>query len=302
MTFTAIAFLLIAAIVHAWWNLLGKQRQPSAVFFLVAGLSAAIALSPLLLVYRQVVLHIPTAVWLLLAATGVCQAIYYIGLAWAYRLGHLSVAYPLARATPVLLVAAINLLIGRSAQIGSVALAGMGVIGLGCVLLPMRRFDELKLGNYLHVSSLMALVAAIGTCGYSLVDSEALRQLRTYPPTAISPVPLALLYLLLEMFSTSVVMAVYVSLSRLERGAWRQLDRPGLLRAAGAGLLIATAYGLALASMAYVTNVSYVVAFRQISIPIGAMLGITILNEPGYAPKLAGVTILLAGLLMVAMG
>ena len=39
-------------------------------------------------------------------------------------------------------------------------------------------------------------------------------------------------------------------------------------------MIITGAYGLVLAAMAYVPNVSYVAAFRQMSIPLGAILGV----------------------------
>ncbi|MFZ2095115.1 MAG: hypothetical protein WAV05_00625 [Anaerolineales bacterium] len=42
------------------------------------------------------------------------------------------------------------------------------------------------------------------------------------------------------------------------------------------GLLIIGSYDLVLAAMEYADNVSYIAAFRQLSIPIGAILGILI--------------------------
>ena len=54
--------------------------------------------------------------------------------------------------------------------------------------------------------------------------------------------------------------------------------------------------------MGHVTNVSYVVAFRQLSIPLGAVLGVLVLGEPGYRPKLAGVALMFGGLILVALG
>lgn len=61
-------------------------------------------------------------------------------------------------------------------------------------------------------------------------------------------------------------------------------------------------YGLVLAAMAYVSNVSYVAAFRQLSIPIGAVLGLTLQNEPRYRPKLLGIGIVSVGLVLVGIG
>ena len=62
------------------------------------------------------------------------------------------------------------------------------------------------------------------------------------------------------------------------------------------GIGIYLAYTLVLVAMGFVTNVSYVVAFRQLSIPLGAALGILLLKEPPYRPKLVGIAVAFAGL------
>jgi uncharacterized membrane protein len=53
--------------------------------------------------------------------------------------------------------------------------------------------------------------------------------------------------------------------------------------------------------MAHVTNVSYIAAFRQLSIPFGAMLGIIVQKEPLYRPKLVGTGVAFAGLILVGI-
>lgn len=47
---------------------------------------------------------------------------------------------------------------------------------------------------------------------------------------------------------------------------------------------------------------SYIVGFRQLSVPLGAILGIVILHERPYRTKLAGVLIMFIGLILVAVG
>ena len=49
-------------------------------------------------------------------------------------------------------------------------------------------------------------------------------------------------------------------------------------------------------------TVRYVVAFRQLSIPIGVLLGILLLREPAYRPKLVATVVMVAGLLLTALG
>ena len=61
-------------------------------------------------------------------------------------------------------------------------------------------------------------------------------------------------------------------------------------------------YTLVLISLGFVSNVSYVVAFRQISVPLGTVLGILILKEPAYVSKYIGVVVVFAGLVLVGTG
>lgn len=67
-------------------------------------------------------------------------------------------------------------------------------------------------------------------------------------------------------------------------------------------MVIYLAYTLVLVAMGLAGNVSYAVALRQLSILFGAILGILVLREPCPLPKLVGVAILLAGLILVGTG
>ena len=113
-----------------------------------------------------------------------------------------------------------------------------------------------------------------------------------------------ILFISLQMLSTAVLL-VFASLIRAsERQQAAQLvrSRRNLLSGMVTGIVIMATYGLVLASMAYVRNVSYVSAFRQLSIPIGALFGLALANESRYRPKLAGITIITFGLILVGLG
>ena len=72
--------------------------------------------------------------------------------------------------------------------------------------------------------------------------------------------------------------------------------------AAFMGLGIYTAYSLVLAAMIFTQNAGYVVAFRQLSIPIGVILSYFFMREPLFNTKIAGTVLVFAGLVMVALG
>jgi drug/metabolite transporter (DMT)-like permease len=301
MTPVAIVLVGISAFVHAFWNLLGKRQNPSTAFFFVASVFAALCLSPLLLVYRHSYAYIPLQVWVWLGLTSLFEVVYYVGLAGAYRHGDMSVAYPLARALPVILVAVLTAVLNLGKPLSLVGVAGILAVVIGCLLLPLRSLRQMRLRDYLTACCLLAGLAALGTTGYTLVDSQALFALRSAPGIGLEKIEIAFFYLAMESVSIAVVMGIYILFSAPERAEFHLVWRAGKGIALLTGLLIVGTYGLVLAAMAYASNVSYIAAFRQLSIPLGAILGILVQKEPAYPPKIASIGIISAGLVLIML-
>lgn len=295
----AIILILISVFMHATWNLIGKRRSPTTAFFLVSNCVGVLCFSPVLFIYWDQFLLIPKEVWLLIGITGIFQGIYFAGLANAYQRGDMSVAYPLARSTSVVFVVLAVFLLGRGGQISTLCIIGMVLVVVGCFTLPMKRFSDLRLKNYLNLFCLFALITAIASAGYSVVDDESLRRLRDIHLTARDS---ALIYIVLEATSTSLCLALLVVFRKAGRQDIRDVLRDGKRAAALTGIIVFITYTLVLISMAYVDDISYVVAFRQLSIPIGALMGVFILREARTVPKLLGVIMVLTGAVLVAMG
>ncbi len=301
MTPIAIILVTISAFAHAFWNLLGKRQNPSVAFFFVASVFAALCFSPLLIIYHHTFTVIPGRVWVWLGLTSLFEVIYYIGLAGAYRHGDMSVAYPLARALPVIMVALITTILGLGKPLSLIGVAGILAVAIGCLLLPQRSLRHLQLSNYLTACCLLAGVAAIGTTGYTLVDNQALVDLLAAPDLRLSRLEIAFFYLALESVTIAIGMGGYVLFSSSERFELKKVWQMGRAIALITGLLIMGTYGLVLAAMAYASNVSYIAAFRQLSIPLGAILGILVQKEPANMPKLASIGIIFVGLVLIVL-
>jgi drug/metabolite transporter (DMT)-like permease len=301
MTPTAAILLLLSAGIHAGWNLLGKRSNPSAAFMLAANTLGCLFLLPSLWLAREAWPAFTPQIWRALVLTGACQAVYYAGLAGAYRFGNLSVAYPLARALPVLITALLAQALGLGAPLSPAALLSMLLVAFGCLVIPLDHLSDFHPRRYWNRACLLALLAALGTVGYSLIDSEALRLLRQQSAGLASGPSVTALYALLEGLSASAWLGLWVILRPNERRAFGSLSRPLWRQAVLVGAAIYAAYTLVLVAMGYVTNVSYVVAFRQVSIPLGALLGILVLKEPAYPARLAGAGMLFAGLALLGL-
>lgn len=302
MSPTAIILIIISAGMHAAWNLRSKSRSPSPMFFLATCVWTVIIFSPVVIHHADKLPAITTDVWKLLIATSFAQAVYFIGLGAAYRAGDMSIAYPLARSSPVIVVTFVSLVLGRGDQISSLCVAGIVLVVAGCFILPMRRFNDFRLSNYMNVCCLMALLAAFGTAGYSIIDDEALRRMRDSTGGAFDNVSAPMVYIVLQAATTSSWLGLFMLIYPGQRGEFAAIMRRNKRHAAVMAVMICVTYSLVLASMAFAKDVSYVVGFRQLSIPIGAMLGVWILREPCPKPKMIGIAVLLAGLVMVAVG
>jgi len=303
VSLTAILLLLLAAGFHAGWNLLGKQRRPSPSTFLLAHTAGMLLLAAVVLpLYGGLLRQIPAAVWWALAATGAFQALYYGALAGAYAAGDLSIAYPLARSAPVLLITGISILLGGGHQIGWGCVVGAVLIVAGCFLLPMRHFGDLRAGHYRNACVLLAALAAVGTTGYTLLDDAALRCLRALPERGFGVLSAPLVYLFAEAASSSLWLGAYVAGRPADRTRLARALAEGKAAAATMGLGIFLAYGLVLVSYAYVRNVSYAAAFRQVSILIGVAIAAVRMREPVSPPRWLGAALAFAGLVLVALG
>ena len=302
MSLLALVLVCISAFTHAGWNLIGKRRHPSGAFFLVAHGIGMLFLLPAVAGSWPLVPRIPASVWIMLVCTGLSMAVYYAALGGAYRAGDISIAYPLARSSPVIVVTIVTIFLGRGDQVSVLCIAGIALVVAGCFILPLHRFRDFHPRQYLNACCLFALVAAFGTAGYSIFDDESLRILRNLPGDPVSRTRVTLLYAFLEAVFTSAWLMAILAFSPRERRSVRAILRGEKAYAAAAGFAIFFTYCLVLIAFGFARNVSYVVAFRQLSIPIGAALGVWLLKEPCPPPRTTGIATMLVGLVLVAIG
>ncbi|MEZ8582513.1 multidrug transporter [Vibrio splendidus] len=297
MEFSAIVIVIISALLHAGWNVLGKSNQGSgSSFFLASGFAAAAILTPYLLWYVHSVglSNISLPFWQLVFLSGICQIIYLIRLGAAYKQADIGVIYPMARALPVLMVGLGTVLIGY--ELSTNQWIGFTLITLGCLFVPLKQFSDLRLKAYLNLGVLWALIAAIGTTGYSIIDKEALLLLDPLSTTVITNKHTAIFYLGIQFWAIVIPLSLWllVSNQKIEfHNAWLLRKRATL-----AGIMMASTYGLVLFAMTMTENVSLVVALRQVSIIFGVVMGIYFLKEKWHVTRGVGVSFIIAGLVI----
>lgn len=287
MTFAAIVLVVTAAFLHAGWNLLAKRVGGGAVFVWLLALSSSVIYAPLALAW--IVFAPPTLGpmgWLCVAATAVLHVGYFVALQRGYRVGDLSLVYPLARGTgPLLAAVAAMLIFGERPS--ALALVGIALIVAGVFTIS---------GGLQAITGVRAPRAAVGyglltgvlIASYTLLDKYAVATL------AIAPV-------------------IYDWLGNIGRGviltplAWRDRRATARQWRAHRGSIVAIAvmspmaYILVLTAMRF-TPVSYVAPAREMSILIGVLFGARVLAEGQLVTRLLAATAILAGVVALVLG
>jgi drug/metabolite transporter (DMT)-like permease len=212
----------------------------------------------------------------------------YAALMAAYRRADLSLAYPVARGGVFLFLPLLGFIVfgERLDARGWLALA---MIVTGIMLLPLTRFDRPalgELGRHLRDRTMgFALLAAAATAGYTVWDKYAIGFLDTF----------------LYFSGYTVLLGLWfaVRLTRVPRDEVREQVRKHAGAILVIGVLIAASYLLVLIALRDGVS-TQVLAVRQLSIPIGVLLGWRLLRESLSPPRLIGSTLITAGCVLAA--
>lgn len=284
MTLFALTLLLAAAFIHATWNLLLKRAQGGPAFqWLFAGLSVGLYLPAVLAWSWYHPTPLNAAVAAVIAGSSVLHTLYYGVLQRGYRVGDLSVVYPLARGTgPFLAVIGAVLILGERPAAG--VLAGGLLIILGVFVLSgagawSRRAKPSR------AATMYGLATGVVIASYTLWDKNA-----------VSAVGIAPLLLDWGTNCGRVVLLAPVVLRRRSelRNHWLRHRREAL----GVALLNPLAYILVLTALR-ITPVSHIAPAREISILIGSFMGIRLLGEGNARVRLLGAVSMTLGLILI---
>ena len=282
MTATALLLVLGAAVLHAGWNALTKRAGDPVVFLWWVGLLGSALYAPVALVILFRDGFTVTAIPFVLG-TIVLHALYFFTLGRAYTTGDFSLVYPIARGVGVALVpiAALALWDERLSPLGTL---GVILVAGGIFFLHWRPGAWTR-AVFLASGTGWALVTGVLIASYSLLDKAGVARLH----------PIAYIWLM-EMGSCALLMPVALARGEVTRREWRVNRRT----IAAAALMSPTGYLLVLFAFQF-GKTGYVVAARETSIVLSAIIGSVWLEEGGLGRRLAGAGVVLAGVACVAM-
>ncbi|MHB1130856.1 MAG: EamA family transporter [Chloroflexota bacterium] len=273
-----LGLLLLAAIIHALWNLLAKRSLDKQAFIWLVYIASALLVAPALLFYN---LAWPLDAWLILLASAAAEAAYCLALARAYTQADYSLVYPIARGTaPPLIALWAGLFLGERPTCG----AGLGIALVVVGIAIAGRTAGLRGqgntgGRWSGVAA--ALLVSLFISFYTTLDKAAMRLVPPPPYIAL-------------MFAAASLMLLPVYRQRL--AVVRQEWQHNWWRVLTVAVMLVGGYYLVLVAMGS-TNVGYVGAVREVSVVLAALLGWWLLKEPFGAWRT-----LAAGFMFIGVG
>ena len=282
--------VVLSALLHATWNFLLRRTGGSNTVAAMGIIAEAVLLLPPALVILYSSGGVPLLPFLFATVVAAVLALAnYAALIEAYRRADLSLVYPVARGGVFLFLPLLGFIVFAE-RLDKPGWLSVTMIVAGIVMLPLARFDRhsfSELGRHLRGRAIVfALLAAAATAAYTIWDKYSIGYLDTFLYFAGYTVLLGIWFV-----------GVLLRTSRAEvRGEWRRHWGSIALM----GVFIAASYLLVLYALR--TGVTtQVLAVRQLSIPIGVLLGWGLLRESMTLPRVLGSSLITAGCMLAAV-
>jgi drug/metabolite transporter (DMT)-like permease len=303
--------ILAAAAAHAAWNLLAKQASGGVAFVWLCGAAGVLIYAPAALI--QLVIDSDRLSWAglgFMAGSAILHAGYFNALQRGYKLGDLSLVYPLARGTgPLLSVIAAIVILGETAN-------GLTLLGAGLIIVAIISLAGGARGDHARPAIVLAALTGACTAAYTVWDAHAVTALHQ---------PVIVYYWGAELIRAGLLAGpawrrraelsadgprrVESSVDgprRVESSGERHrpgglsVDRRQLRAAVGVGLLSPAAYILILIAFT-LAPVVVVAPAREVSIVIGVLIGANSLGEGHALKRTIAATAILAGIVLLAV-
>ena len=281
-----ILLVAIAAVAHATWNLTIKAAGTSGTRFLwLTFVIATIVVAPFGIVSLAQAGGALPLLLLLAVGSGGLQIAYFLTLQRGYRMGDVSIVYPLARGSgPLLSVIFAIILFGEHPSVW--ALVGAGLVIVGVVVIGLAggrgRFHANRAGI------LWGLLVGVTIAGYTLWDANAVVT-QKLPPLGY-------------FWITVVVQLIAFAPFALRQPRYTiALAKQHWAAALVVGILSPLAYVLILFAFT-LAPVALVAPAREVSVVLVALGGWLLFKEPHPVQRILGALVVLGGVTLLALG
>jgi len=289
MSWLAIILILLAASIHAIWNLIMHVRKVNATMILrIHWLTALVGFFPILFFELQGNSLSPT-IWGLVFITSIFQAFAYLGIMMGYRHGNFSVVYPMTMALPIVFLVFFDIARGHFPSF--LGWIGLLLVIIGCVIIPLKSLSTIQLADYWNRSTIWVLVIVFAMVSFMGIDKVAAEILST------SGVETAVRYAFLRSIFIVPLLWFIFKLIKEPTDAPQGIEvwRWSALLA----LLILGSYSLILVAYRLSPYLSYLSGIVQFSLLMGVVLAALFLKEKVPPSRIIGAIILLVGIICI---
>ena len=282
----SLGLVVLAALIHATWNLFAKRAAGAgAIFVLAYSAISALAYAPFA-IWQIAMGGQPwsAAVFGFLLLSGALHFVYSLTLQRGYRAADLSVVYPVARGTgPALSSLGAFILLREIPEARGIAgllavIAGIALIATDGRLARFREPGAMRGINW-------GLTIGVMIAAYTVADGYAVKALLIAP-------------LVLDWCSNSVRAAML--LPALRGGNWRTAMAGHWRSAIIVGLISPLGYIFVLTALSWGAPLHIVAPTREMSMMVGALFGLIFLGEQVGKWRLTGCAVLIGGVILLA--
>ena len=286
----AFTLIIISAAMHALWNLLVKRSHHKTVFIWWMFIASGGLFTVVILTLSQP-FQMPDFHTILMVTIGaICFVLYHLFNGRAYRGGDLSVVYPLSQTSMIYVPIWGVVLLGEKLSLFGVS--GIVLVICGTYSVQMQKLSWAEIVRpFRNLKSPSVRDALTAGFIYSIGSLAEKSGVKSYSPLYFTYI---LVMIMLFLMSFNILRPKYRRMIGAEfRQHWRLILCSGPIMMAS---FLTFRYGLNL------SQVSYAVPVRQVSIVMGVLIGILFLKESYGRIRLVSALFIMAGVALIRLG
>lgn len=291
MNLTIFLLALSSGTLHAVWNFFSKKKADEMPVMLMGVWFANLTLLPFsLCIIAESGFSLGIFSFAIISALS--DIAYYFCVMYSYREGELSMMYPAARGTGVVLVAIFSMIIFHE-QIAFQAIIGIALVIMGIFSCALKEgFNRKVLADSIK-SLKYAFLLGCTVVVYTLIDRAGVQQ---YNP---------IVYLNLTGVLSATILSPFIFRNELgtTEGIKDFIKKEGKYAAIiGYGITVSYLIILFIYACFAEAKSSYITPIREFSVVIGSILGFIFLKEKITVNKVIGIVTILLGVIMIKIG
>jgi len=292
MPLSALAMVIVAALLHALWNIVAKKTGGNRHFVLLGALVLAVFWAPagVWLGWGEVP-RWGALQWTFVGLSGITHLVYFKTLLKGYRVSDLTVVYPVARGTGPLVSSMLAVVVlGEAMTVHGAAgvllvCGGVFIIAGGPALL--RAAHDPAQRARVHAGLRWGAATGAVIAAYTVLDGYAVKRLLIAP-------------ILVDYFGNVVRLPFMLPAALRDPSgfadAWRRYKWHALVL----GVVSPIAYVLVLYAVR-LAPLSHVAPAREISMLFAALIGGRLLGEDERGQRLLGAALMAGGVALLAL-